>query len=88
MRASSKALGALIALILTQILICSQQSLPFELKTQRERTPPRKLLLLSIPSSTSANLKNLNEDVKKSKKAVEASLRNIPPSVPNPTQNK
>ncbi|XXG50887.1 hypothetical protein AAC387_Pa02g4785 [Persea americana] len=88
MKASSKALAALSALMLLHLLICSPSSLPLERTSLRGCNLPRRLLL-SVVSSASTSLKNLPAArMKEPKKAVEASLRKAPPSVPNPTQNK
>nr|DAD43194.1 TPA_asm: hypothetical protein HUJ06_001424 [Nelumbo nucifera] len=86
MKISSRALAALLTLVLFHLLMCSVLSLHHESKSPRERIQSRRLLLSA--ASVSVNLKKLNGKNKEPKKAVETSLRRAPPSVSNPIQNK
>ncbi|PON52217.1 hypothetical protein PanWU01x14_210590 [Parasponia andersonii] len=95
--------SALSALVLIEILLCSSLCLCHEQINilQKERRSvlviSRKLLVSASSMATSflpetpANKKNSKAStaaMKEPKKALEPSLRTVPPSVPNPTQNK
>ncbi|KAK8520555.1 hypothetical protein V6N12_004490 [Hibiscus sabdariffa] len=79
-----RALFAVFALILFNLLICSPLSLHHWRNTQPGvRNQPRRLL--GSFASVSANLSKLSEAIKD---PLETSLRKATPSAPNPNQNK
>ncbi|KAJ8621214.1 hypothetical protein MRB53_029743 [Persea americana] len=83
MTPQSRSLAALTALIL-MFLLSSSLSISHESMSLRDGQARR----LRIQKPHSQTLKNLQGDAKKPDKQTDASFRRIPPSVPNPTQNK
>ncbi|OWM78959.1 hypothetical protein CDL15_Pgr003130 [Punica granatum] len=100
MKIGSKTLAALFALFLIASSIISFSSLP--LCHGRIIRPEDSSSLLSRRLMMTRNAATVNvssgssktpgrvedDDSEEAEKAVEASLRKVPPSVPNPTQNK
>ncbi|KAI4300701.1 hypothetical protein L6164_034047 [Bauhinia variegata] len=84
---SCRVLVAVLALILVHLLLFSCFCLHHEESFSREKSLSRKLLSASL-ESVYASTDELKGSKKQTKKAVEASLRKAPASVPNPTQNK
>ncbi|KAL7194265.1 hypothetical protein ACSBR1_034641 [Camellia fascicularis] len=82
-----RTLAALFALILIHIFMCSSLHFHNGKSLLRERNQSRKLL---SSVTMSANLHKLSGGVatKEPKKAVDESLRKMPPSASNPSQNK
>ncbi|GMJ15552.1 hypothetical protein HRI_005224400 [Hibiscus trionum] len=84
MKFNHRALFAVFALILFNLLICSPLSFHrWGNAHPRDRNQPRRLL--GSFASISANLSKLSETIKD---PLETSLRRAPPSAPNPNQNK
>ncbi|KAK8590931.1 hypothetical protein V6N13_031002 [Hibiscus sabdariffa] len=84
MKSIHRALFAVFALILFNLLVCSPSSLHCWRNTHPiVRNQPRRLL--GSFAAVSANLSKLSEAIKD---PLETSLRKAPPSAPNPNQNK